>query len=555
MYRKFSFLLAMLLITSMLLGACGGATPTAEEPASPDVAEPEEPAEAPEEPAMVTKDEVVIAGALPLESLDPHNGGPTPLEKMLILNIHDSLLGTKDRRVLGEVIPQLATEWSVSDDGLVWTFKLREGVVWQKGYGPFTAEDVVFSYERLLDPERSIRFGLVASVIKEVRALDDYTVEMELFAPSPDFLIQVLLNNPNTSPIVSKAALEDIGNEEYMQNPIGTGPYQVAERTVGEITVIEVNPDYWGDAPDVARFVCLEIPEESLRADALELGEIDIASFRDPTLKKRMLASDSLITYYDDQHPVDLVLMVDENDVPDVRVREAIYRSINKQELAATVLELVSNPNVVSYMPPGLVGHPGPDAPELYPYDPDLAKDLLSEAGIEPGELTLTLIARADFGEWGEALEGYIEAIGIDIDLQIVERAVHSASYKSGGADYDLQILNPGRPTATQMLAFFASEGRPTQYEATGYPERVLELFELQSTELDEEKRLEYLDELLTILETDIPFIVFGYWISPMIAYQPYISAPFDNWGQAFSVPFQYITVDQEAYAEYEAGQ
>ncbi len=496
------------------------------------------------EEAASEDNEIVISGALPSVNVDPHKGGTSPWERWVIFSVHDTLVSTENYNPRGELVGRLATDWSASEDGLLWTFNLRDDIMWQDGYGQFTADDVVFTYERLLDPDRSASAGLVSDIIKEVRAVDDFTVEMELLVPNADFERQVLTSF-TTGVILSRAALEDIGDENYGNQLVGTGPYQLVERVVGERTVLETSPDYWGDSPAVERFVFVDIPEESVRADALASGEIDIGSFRQPVTIDRLDGVDDLERHISFERPCVWTLYVDDNVVPDVRVRQAIAHAINKHELANTVMEYRIGPDVTSFYGPGLPGFEeiAGDS-ELYPYDPDRARELLEEAGIAPGELTLQFPTRADFLEFSEVIAGYLEVVGINTELSVLETALFSSARRSEGADYDIVPSNPGRGTINQFLAFVADESRASQYEATGLPERVAELYDLQAVEQDPERRLELIDELVTLLEEDLPWVVFGYCASPATIYHAFVDAPFDNWVDAFHLPLEYISVN-----------
>lgn len=559
MRQKWFPILALLISLSMVLSACGGgatteAPPEPTEPmAEPTEAVVEEPTEAVAEPTEVTtpletKEEILVADALPAVTLDPHQDGFSQADTAIIEVIHDKLVTWKDGVEGGEIGPNLATDWSVSDDGLVWTFNLRDDVVWQNGYGPFTAADVVYTFERIRDPDRSREFGLVEG-IEEVVAVDDYTVEYRLAAPNADF-IPGLIMNFRTGTILSEAAVEDIGDEDYARNPVGTGPYMLEERSIGERTVLVKNPDYWGDEPQVMRYVFVEIAEETVRADALEAGEIDIASFRAPVTIGRLADNPSLVTEITYDRPAIWILAISDLSIPDKRVRQAIALSINKQELAETVLEFRSSPNVVAYHGPGLAGFPSDASEEVYPYDPDRARELLAEAGVEEGELTLFYASRADFAELSQAVAGYLQAIGINVDLEVQEHALFRESIRSGGEKYDLTNFFPSRATATEMLRYYGADISTNQFEA-GIPDRVKELYELQAQEVDPAVRDELIGELLDIVHEEVPWVVMGYAGSAATVHHPFIEGPFSNYVSEFNLPMDHITIDQEAYNEW----
>src|SRR3546814_422669 len=140
--------------------------------------------------------------------------------------VYEGLLSFPDGVVTSEGLePGLATEWSVGEDGTTWTFKLREGVQWHGGYGEFTAEDVKFSIERVLDEEVASPFANSLSVIESVTVVDPYTVEIKTARVEP--ALPSLLVNNQAGLIVSKRAVES--GVDLRTQPIGTGPFQVTE--------------------------------------------------------------------------------------------------------------------------------------------------------------------------------------------------------------------------------------------------------------------------------------------------------------------------------------
>src|SRR5690606_13242844 len=123
--------------------------------------------------------------------------------------------------VTGEIIPDLATEWS-NIDNRVWTFKLRDDVEFHRGYGHVTSADVKYSYERITDPATGSPYAAEFGSVKAITTPDDYTVVIELTEPDGNFLHQVA--NYHQGQIVSKKAIEEFG-DDYPFNPIGTGPH------------------------------------------------------------------------------------------------------------------------------------------------------------------------------------------------------------------------------------------------------------------------------------------------------------------------------------------
>lgn len=168
----------------------------------------------------------------------------------------------------------LATDWTVSDDGLEWTFNLREGVTWHNG-DPFTADDVLFTYNRSKDPEQSIHSGNLVNVL-ELEKIDDFTVKLILERPQASLLVKTLERSSGRAmTIVNQNAIEEMGLEQYGLTPVGTGPFMVTEHQLGQGVVLEKFPDYYDpERPILDKITIIPIPENEPLAAAIETGDI-----------------------------------------------------------------------------------------------------------------------------------------------------------------------------------------------------------------------------------------------------------------------------------------
>lgn len=170
----------------------------------------------------------------------------------------------------------LAESWEVSDTGTEWTFKLREGVTFHNGDG-FTADDVVFTYNRSKDPEQSIHSGALTNV-QAVEKIDDLTVRFTLAAPQASFLVKTLERSSGRAmTIVSRGALEAMGESDYGLMPVGTGPFRVVEHQLGQSVVLEKFADYYDpERPKLDRVVIQPILDAEPLAAAMESGDIQL---------------------------------------------------------------------------------------------------------------------------------------------------------------------------------------------------------------------------------------------------------------------------------------
>ena len=194
-----------------------------------------------------SKDTLTIGYCCVQSTLDPHFAATTA-DALYMRNIYNALVKYKPNTV--EIVPDLATSWQMSPDGLQYTFKLRTDVEWHKGYGKFTANDVKASFERLLSPETKSPFAGSMSMLQEVQVVDDATVKMVLKVPYAGFLH--LLTPYRAGPIINAKAVKDFG-AEFAWNPIGTGPYVFESRVPNREAVIVANEKYFDGPPPIKK--------------------------------------------------------------------------------------------------------------------------------------------------------------------------------------------------------------------------------------------------------------------------------------------------------------
>jgi peptide/nickel transport system substrate-binding protein len=170
----------------------------------------------------------------------------------------------------------LAEDWSVSDDGKEWTFRLREGVTFHNG-DPFTAEDVVFTYNRSKDPTKSIHSAVISN-IKDVVAVDDHTVRIVLAAPQASLLTKTLERSSGRAmTIVSRGALDELGAAQYGLTPVGTGPFRVTAHDLGQSVVLERFEGYYDpERPKLDKVTITPIIDAEPLAAAIEAGDIQL---------------------------------------------------------------------------------------------------------------------------------------------------------------------------------------------------------------------------------------------------------------------------------------
>ena len=343
----------------------------------------------------------------------------------------------------GEYIPYLAESWEFSDDGLMWTFHLRDDVMFHNG-DPVTAHDFVWTYERALDPDLASPGTGRRLNGMTFEAPDDYTLVFNF--PAPAISLLQFVNWGYMAPM-SQRAVEELG-AEYELNPVGTGPYKVVEVRPGEGVAMERWDDYnWGpeffDGANTGpyNFDRIEfsiLPEEATRIAALESGDIDYVNGISNPLDVAILEAAGVTVQ---QAPFGQVRMIYiQNHVPpfdDARVRQALNYSVNREEITQIVTD---GADQISRGPisPGMLGYdPAIEEQCGYHFDLDRAKELMQEAGYTYGDdgmlitpdgepFSLTMIGEpVDSGTaYMEVLQSMWRELGLDITLESTEPSI-----------------------------------------------------------------------------------------------------------------------------------
>ena len=439
-------------------------------------------------------------------TLDPHaqNEGPT---HVLAHQISEPLL---IRNQAGEFEPALATEWSVdADDPTVWTFTLREGVTFHDG-ADFTAEDVVFSFDRARS-EASAMKELLTS-LTEVRAVDDHTVEFVTDGPNP-----ILPNNFTNLFIMDKGwaeandtvAVQDIaaGGTNYATTHVnGTGPYRLVSREQDVRTVLEANPDYWGADQfpmDVTRIEYTPIQNAATRVAALLSGEVDFIQDVPVQDLGRVEGTEGLVIKTAPQNRTIFFGMnvgADDLERDDVdganpfaerQVREAMNVAINRDAIKQVVMRGQAQPTGV-IMPPFVDGWT--EALDALPEgDAARAKALMEEAGYGDGfEVQLDCPNDRYVNDEAicQAVVGMLGQIGITVNLNAQGKALHFPLIQNGTTDF--YMLGWGVPTYDSEYIFnflvHTKDDERGSWNPTGYsnPELDAKIESLASeTDLD----------------------------------------------------------------------
>lgn len=345
-------------------------------------------------------------------AMDPSNQSATYTGSVLS-HMYESLLQIDQH---GKVVPSLATEYSYSADGTEWIFQLRQGVKFHDG-APFNAESVKYSFERILNPDNGLTaYGRFNPIIKSVEVVDTHTVKFNLHKPYPAFASLLTINQAS----ITTPSAADIVH----RHPVGTGPYKFVEYVSGDRVVMEKNPDYWGEVPEVDRLIWRWSPEESVIVMALQAGEIDIAVPLPATHVDVLEMSPGVVVH---EAPGSAVFWVALNTMKkpldDVRVRQALNYATDRQGVVDSILW---GHGTVAHSPlaPMYFGY-DPTCPG-YTYDLDKARALLAEAGYKDG-FTMSITVQESEAKYAEVLQGMWREIGVNVVVDQLENALWSA--------------------------------------------------------------------------------------------------------------------------------
>lgn len=318
-----------------------------------------------------------------------------------------------------EIVPDLAESWDISEDGLTYTFHLRAGIQFHHGYGPVTARDVVYSFNRVLDPATAAPLAANYSIITDVVAIDDSTVQIKIARPYAPFLL--LMVPYKATGIVPQAAVEERG-ADFGLNPVGSGPFEwVAGDPRGTITLRAFDEYYKGrSAVDELQFV--HIPENSVAYAAFESGDLDMVKVRDADALARFMADPNVQVARSVGTNLNyLILNPNKPPFDDIRVRWALQHAIDKDLILETVLEGISV-DATGPVPQSANFYDGNVT--KYPYDLERARELLAEAGYPSGfDVTLYTYIGGPAVPVMTVIQDMLRQVGINVDLRALEIA------------------------------------------------------------------------------------------------------------------------------------
>ncbi len=377
--------------------------------------------------------QIIISETADTNTLDPKyvKGRQTQNVQRLIC---DSLYH-RDNKM--QIIPWLATSYENPDE-LTWRFHLRREVKFHNG-NDFKANDVKFSLSRLVEDDAVWN---TRSFLDRVEVVDDYTVDIITKEPFAAFLTRAVLWH-----MTDEEYFNEVGEDGFGSQPIGTGPFKFVEWVKDEQIVFEANTDYWGGSPKIKTVIFKPIPEAATRVAALESGDVDIITVVSPDYVDQPGAGVEVVTvsgtraYY-------LGMNVNVEPFDNIQVRQAMNYAVDIDSIIENVLNGLARPIDNPLLPEAFGYTPTP----VYSYNLDKAKSLLAEAGYPDG-FEMELDTQPPFKEIAEILAGQLGAVGIKVNVNIMEKPALYAKYEPGGSQTFLTSWGNSEADADGILS------------------------------------------------------------------------------------------------------
>jgi peptide/nickel transport system substrate-binding protein len=417
------------------------------------------------------------------------------VDRMVFQSIFDKLV---DLDKNGDIVPMLAEKWEVSDDKKTYTFKLRQGVKFHDGTD-FNAEAVKFNFERNMAKDSVRRNELKA--VDKVTVVDPYTVKVELKHPFAPFLT-VLTDRAGM--MVSPEAVKKAG-KDFLNKPVGTGPFIFKQRVKGSTITLEKNPNYWRKGlPKLDKVVYKIIPDENVALMNLKSGDVDITN-RFPPKEIANVKNDPKITVINEESFGYLGFFLNTSKPPfnQKELRQAVDLLIDREAIVNVALSGIATPG---HSPFSSKHFAYGDSDKFEKPDVAKAKDLLEKAGKANGfSFTLKIGTTPLNQQVGQMIQNMLKPAGINVKLEKVEFGTLLEQSDKGNMEATLLGWS-GRPDPDQNIYdFFVTDG--AQNDSRFSNPEVDKLLNAARAEMDEGKRKAMYDEVMKILHEEVPYI------------------------------------------------
>ncbi len=431
----------------------------------------------------LAKSDITIGLQLEPPHLDPTSAAAQAIDSVVYTNIFEGLT-----RFMGDgsVVPGLAESWEISEDGTVYTFKLRDGVTFHDGTA-MDAEDVKFSLDRATAEDSANAQKALFAGIESVEVVDPLTVKITLKEPNGNFLFNLAWGD---AVIVAPESIENIKT-----NPVGTGAFTFGNWVQGDSITLNRNPNYWGDEPalETATFKFISDPTAAFAAMMAE--DVDVFDNFPAPENLPQFDADPRFQVLVGTTEGETILSTNNKQAPfdDIRVRQALAHAIDRQAIIDGAMFGYGTPIGTHFAPhhPAYVDLTGQSA-----HDPEKAKTLLADAGFADGfETTLHLPPPSYARRGGEIVAAQLAEVGIKAEIINVEWAQWLESVFRG-KDFGLTIVSHTEP---MDIGIYARPDYYFQYESTDFQA----LMEMLNATTDPEERANILGDAQRLISND----------------------------------------------------
>ncbi len=455
-----------------------------------------------------------------LGAMDPAfgigNGDEFPIRQ--VFNV---LVGPKDgtsNLLLDQLQGELAETWEMAPDARSFTFHLRKGVQWHRGYGEVTSDDVAFTIARMRDPKTGSAYGSNYREVESVEVPDRYTITILLTKPNPFFYAFALM--PRFGGYIQpRKAVEELG-DAFRHNPVGSGAFTFASYEPKQKVVLRANESYWDGKPKIDTMEVLFLPETASRTIGFVKGDIDMIEGATvpgwhPSLKRQKPD-----TVFDAGRPGGtwaFHLNMTRKPLDDLRVRKAIAHAIDQSAWVAAYGDFIRP--IYGLSPVGFYGSmdkddvPADDWP--YVYNPEKSRKLLADAGLPNGfSIDMFVTEREEYKSNVLIVQEQLRKVGIQINMRVVE---HTSYHNDIRRDLNSMIMyGSGQAPLTQAVlnAFYSSAaivGKPTRNMNFSYYGDLAgnsdALMDQANQEVDNAKRIALLKQVQIEIMRQVPSI------------------------------------------------
>lgn len=518
-------ILSCLLLTSVLIttiftgcGADGGKTPegsssvevTEDSGKTSDSASEDSASDSGEADGAGYRDTIRVALNGDQDNLDPQNNRSN---NIVLSQIYSRLVR---RDMNNELVPDLAESWEVSEDELTWTFHLRQGVKFHNGKD-FTSRDVKASIDRTIDKENTVNTTEAMGIIREAVIVDEYTVQLITEKPVGPFL-QTLAGNLGGMMMCADVIEQygtDIGYDP--ETVVGTGPYKLVEWNKEENMTLEAYDGYWEGVPQIKNIEFKAIADDNARSIALETDQVDLMFRVPPSEVGRLNSVDGVHVETKDAMGLHLFLFnMSRPILEDPRIRQAIIASVDMETMVSTLFSELGETTATAPCSPLYFGYKDMG---VQPYDVELAKELLADAGYPDGiEISIMTCGIYNNGiEMAEVMKEMMADAGITLNIEVMEQAAFSAAMASRNPDdqpWDMWIMGLGNMALdyTELRNFFRSTVEGTDRPNGSYyaNEELDELTDKALYTTDEKTRMECYERVAELVWWEDPAAIWA---------------------------------------------